>query len=150
MKYNLSTHRNGLAPVISSIILAAAVVSIGGALWFYSQGATSVISEGYLDDTFELVNDVAERFTVEYVTNNSDCTTLHIWIYNYGDVNVTTDVYVSTNDTVYTSDIDNPLFIGSSDYVCANITVSVQTGEYVTVKVHSRRQNNAFATYLVP
>ena len=139
-----------MSPVISTIILAAAVVSIGGGVWYYARGAASVISKGYIDDTFELVNDVAERYTVEYISNNTDCTVLHIWIYNYGDVNVTADVYVSTNDTVYTSDLDNPTYIESGGNVCVNITVAVQTGEMLTVKVHSRRQNNAYATYLVP
>ena len=103
--------RKGISPVISTIMIAAAVVTIGGAVWFYAHGASSVTAKDYIDYTFELVNDVAERYTIEYISNNTDCTILHIWIYNYGNVNVTADVYVSTNDTLYTSDLDNPIYI---------------------------------------
>ena len=144
------TCRKGLSSVISSVILAAVIISVGGAVWYYAQGATSIISQGYIDDTFELVNDVTERFMVEHISNNTDFTTLYIWIYNYGNTNVTADVYVSADDITYTSDLDNPIYIESSEYVCVNITVSVPTSESLTVKVHSRRQNNAYATYLVP
>lgn len=148
--YKKRTRRKGLSTVISSILLTATIVAVGGAVWNYAQGATSIISQSYIDDTIELVNDVTERFMIEYISNNTDFTTLYIWIYNYGNANVTADVYVTADDTVYTSDLDNPLYIESGEYVCANITVSVPTSESLTVKVHSRRQNNAYATYLVP
>lgn len=144
------TLKRGITPVISNIILAAVVIAVGGAVWSFAQGASGTISSSYVDDVLELVSDVTERFTVEYISNNTDCSILHIWLFNYGSVNVTTDVYVSTNDTTYSSDPNNPYFIGSGEYVCANITVSVQSGEVLTIKVHSRRQNNAYASYLVP
>ena len=144
------TLKRGISSVISNIILAAVVVAVGGAVWSFAQGASGTIASSYVDDVLELVSDVTERFTVEYVSNNTDCSILHIWVFNYGIVNVTTDVYVSTNDTTYSSDLNNPYVIESGEYVCANITVSAQNDDVLTIKVHSRRQNNAYASYLVP
>ena len=146
----INKKRRGLSPVVSAIIMSAAVVTVGSMLWSYTQGASTTIANDYINDVTELVNDVTERFTVEYVTNNSDCTVLHVWIYNYGKTNVTADVYVSNNETTYSSDTGNPYYITDGESICANITVAFQSADEVMIKVHSRRQNNAYATYLVP
>jgi len=130
--------------------MTAMVMVIGGVVWSYASGAASVIASDYVDDVMELLETASERFTVEHVTNNSDCTVLHVWIFNYGSVNVTADVYASIGDTTYTSDFDDPIVVNSGALACANVTVSAASGDEVGIKVHSRRQNNAYQIYVVP
>ena len=76
--------RKALSPVISSLILSAAVIAIGGGLWSFSLGASTVYSEDYINVTLEVLYDVTERFVVEHVYYDSGNDTLKITVYNYG------------------------------------------------------------------
>ena len=142
--------RRGVSPVISSILLTAMVIAIGGAIWSYAQGASSVVAGDYVDGVMELLETAAERFTVELVSNNSDCTVLQVWIFNYGDVNVSLDVYASIGESTYSTDLQIPVVVEPGALVCVNVTVAVGSGDEVGIKVHSRRQNNAYSIYTVP
>ena len=143
--------RKGVSPVIATVILSAVVITIGGSLWSYTQSATTVIANDYIDGVMELMKTALERFTVEYVCNNSDGTVLHVWIYNYGDINVTADVYAFVGNQTYSTDFNDPFSIPSGALGCANVTVStLNKGDEVAIKVHSRRQNNAYHTYVAP
>jgi hypothetical protein len=86
---------------------------------------------------------------VELVTNNSDCTELYVWIYNYGDYNVSADVYVN-NGTYQFTLASSPLLIPVGELVYASVAISASSEQSLAVKVHSRRSNNAFYTYIVP
>ena len=142
--------KRGVSPVISSIILTAMVIAIGGAIWSYAQGASTVVADDYVDGVMELLETAAERFTVELVSNNSNRTVLQVWIYNYGDVNVSLDVYAHIGENTYSTDLMDPVVVGSGALVCANVTVAAGSGDEVGIKVHSRRQNNAYSIYTVP
>ena len=138
----------GVSPVIATVIISGVVVAVGGGVWYYAQGASTIIANDYIDGVMDLLHQVKERFTVEYVYNNSN--TLHIWIYNYGEVDIEVDVYVNTTSGSFNStDINNPIEIESKNIVCANVTVSLIKGEKIAIKAHSRRQNNAFYTCYV-
>lgn len=142
--------RGGVSPVIASIIISAVVLTIGGALWSYTQSASTVIANDYIDGVMILLTEASERFAVEKVSNNSDCSILRVWIYNYGDVNVTVDVYVYIGSYVYFTDPGDPILVEAGAYRCANVTISASSGDEVAVKAHSRRQNNAYYVYTVP
>jgi len=142
--------RRGVSPVISSIILTAMVIAIGGSIWAFTQGAATVVAGDYVDGVMELLETAAERFTVELVSNNSDCSVLRVWIFNYGDVNVSVDVYANIGESFYSTDLENPVVVDSGALVCANVTVVAVSGDEVGIKVHSRRQNNAYYVYTVP
>jgi flagellin-like protein len=142
--------RRGVSPVISSIILTAMVIAIGGAIWSYTQGASTVVADDYVDGVMELLETAAERFTVEFVSNNSDCSVLRVWIFNYGDVNVSVDVYAHIGESSYSTDLEDPVVVEAGALVCANVTVAAGSGDEVGIKVHSRRQNNAYYVYTVP
>ncbi|MGD2142058.1 MAG: hypothetical protein PVH79_01100 [Candidatus Bathyarchaeota archaeon] len=142
--------RKGLSPVISTVILSAVVLTVGGSIWYYAQGAASIIAQDYIDGVLTLKDEAAERFTVERVSNNSDCTQLYLWVYNYGNVNITADAYAYIGNSTYSTDTNSPFTVGSGDVELVNITVEAQSGDEITIKVHSRRQNNAYSTYIVP
>ena len=146
----LISKKRGISPVISSVIMAAVVVTVGGTVWFFAQSATTIIAEDYIDEIMSLRDEATERFTVEHVANNSDCSELYIWIYNYGDVNVTVDSYAFIGNSTYSTDVEAPSTIGKKEIIRVTIAISAQSGNEIAIKVHSRRQNNAYSTYIVP
>ena len=148
MTMKRSGHKNkALTPVIATMILSAVVIAVGGAIWSYAQGASTVIANSYIDDTFDLLDEVTERFTIEHVSNNSDGSTIMIWIFNYGDVDIVVDVYVNT--TIYfTVTLESE--IESEEIVRVDVDLSsspLTRGQEVSIKAHSRRQNNDYYTY---
>lgn len=141
--------RRGLTPVISVIILSAVVIAVGGAVWAYSQGASTVIANDYVDGTMDLMNEVTERFIVEHVSNSSNGDALYIYVYNYGDVDIVVDVYANATYT-FCSDLNYS--IASGDVIKIELSFSscpLDEGDEVAVKIHSRRQNNAYYKYYV-
>ena len=145
----LRANRKGISPVISEIILAATVLTIGSAVWYFSLGYCSITADSYIDDTLELMNTVIERFTVERVSNSTDALTLKVWINNYGEVAVILDVYAySSNKTAQTFSVSIPprtLKLVTLDYSGQPLEV----GENIQIKVYSRRQNIAYSDYTV-
>jgi len=149
MRYSLRAHR-GVSEVISTVILTAVVMTIGTSIWFYAHSATSVMTNTYVNETFSTMKEVLERFTVEHVSNNAARTALYVWVYNYGEVDVEVDIYATIDGTTYSSDINNPLSIGSGEFAKATLAITASSGDEVAIKVHSRRQNNAYYTYYMP
>jgi len=144
-----SRRNRGLSPVISTIILSAVVISIGGAVWSYAQGAATVNANQYVDTTMELMNEITERFSIEHVSNNSDGNTLYVWVYNHGDVDIIVDLYANSTG-VYLHTFETTVV--SEDLVKVSIDFQsdpLVAGDEVAIKAHSRRQNNAYYTYYV-
>jgi len=147
--------RRALSPVIATIILSAVVIAIGGAIWSYASGASTVIANDYVNGTFNLMNELVERFVVEHATNTSDGSNMSIWVYNYGDVDIIVDVYANAthvNSSTYSfcSNLTNPISSGSLVEIEIHFSLgALEPGDTVAVKVHSRRQNNAYYKYYV-
>ena len=147
--------RRALSPVIATIILSAVVIAIGGAIWSYASGASIVIANDYVNGTMVLKNEIVERFVVEHATNISDGSNMSIWVYNYGDVDVIVDVYanathVSSSTYFFSSNLTIPVTSGSLVEIEIDFSPgALELGDTVAVKVHSRRQNNAYYKYLV-
>ena len=149
VKMKKSRRNRGLSPVIATIILSAVVISIGGAIWSYAQGAATINANQYIDSTMDLMNEVIERFTIEHVSNSSDGNNLYVWVYNHGDVDIVVDVYANSTG-VYFSTLETTVV--TEDLVKVSIDFSsapLVAGDEVAIKAQSRRQNNAFYTYYV-
>jgi hypothetical protein len=125
--------RKALSPVISSLILSAAVIAIEGGLWSYSAGAATVIADSYVNDTMELVNEVTERFVVEHVTIDAEKDTLSVWVYNYGSQKINVDVYVKDGDTVIGSTLGTVIDKGDTSGIPIEITVRARARAIVVV-----------------
>lgn len=146
----MSDQRRALSPVIATVILAGVVLTIGGAIWSYSLGAATVTAEAYVSDTMRLLNEMQERFAVENVFYNSTDKVLKVWVYNYGKVNVTVDVYVNLTSTV---ELSENHFIEAHNTSLVEFDFSsnpLSSHEQVAIKVYSRRQNVAYKRYYVP
>ena len=139
----------GVSPVIATVILAAVVIAIGGAVWSYAKGASTVIANDYVNGTLELINEVVERFTIEHVSHSSEGKTLTVWVYNYGDVDAEIDLYANSTNS-FNSTLGT--VVESKTVVQINIAfenVPLVEGDNVAIKAHSRRQNNAYYSYYV-
>ena len=139
--------KRALTQVIASMILSAVVIAVGGAIWSYAQGASIVTANSYINETFTLLGEVTERFNIEHVSNNSDGSTLMIWIFNYGEVGIVVDVYVNST-TYFNSTLEWELETEEIVRVDVDLSSSPLTrGQEVSIKAHSRRQNNDYYTY---
>jgi len=145
-----SRKKCGLTPVISTIILSAVVIAVGGAVWSYSQGAATVIANDYVNGTMTLLNEVIERYAVEHVSNSSNGNILRIWIYNYGDVDVTLDTYVNVTGGGFNSTLGTYVASEDLEEIQVFLTTTLERSDEVAIKVHSRRQNNAYYKHIVP
>jgi len=141
--------RRALSPVIATIIISAAVLTIGSGLWAFAQGASTVIAEDYINGTLSLVDEITERFIVEWVSHSTNGDTLTVWVYNYGDVDIMVDVYVHVDDDNSGSTMDTEIVAGSCESIEVPFGDPLQTEDEVSIKVYSRRQNSAYQTYYV-
>ena len=141
--------RKGLSPVISQVILAATVLTIGGGIWYFSLSYCSVTATSYIDETLELMSTAIERFTVERACNNTDATDLTIWINNYGEVDITVDIYAdSYNRTASIFGVSIPS--EKVKKIVLDFSADpMEDREDFQIKVYSRRQNVAYLYYTV-
>lgn len=142
--------RQAISPVIATVILSGTVLVIGGAIWAYSIGATTVIADSYVEDTLSLVNEIIERFDVEHVQYRYSNHTLRVWIYNYGEVGVTVDVYITAKTTISKEKFSQIILSEQVKRVSFDFSSSaLTTGDDVVIKVYSRRQNIAYLSFVV-
>ena len=133
----------GVSPVIATIILSAAVITIGAAVWNYSQGAATVIANDYINGTLDLLKEVTERFTIEHVSNNTYSNVTCVWIYNYGDVDIILDIYVNSTDNKLGTEVSS----GKIVKIQINMSNSLNSGDEVIIKAITRRQNSVYYKY---
>ncbi|MBT3284747.1 hypothetical protein HN807_10460 [Candidatus Bathyarchaeota archaeon] len=141
--------RKALSPVISSLILSAAVIVIGGAVWSYSVGAATSIADGYVNDTLNLSDEVTERFMVEHVDIDAGLDTLSVWVYNYCSQSITVDTYIKDGNIVIGSTLGSIIEKGDTSMITIEI-IPRSSNDEVSIKIHSRRQNDTYETFYVP
>ena len=138
--------RRAFSPVLSAIIISAVVLAVGGAIWAFSQGAMTIAAEDYAEAVINMTDTISERFIVEQVCYIE--TTLSIWIYNYGQVDIVVDVYADVDEGESGSSMNHD--IPSGAFEKAEINLVQLSGKEVAIKVISRRDNNAFYRYIMP
>ena len=139
--------RAGLSEVISALILSGVVLSIGGMLWSYSLGASTVIADDYINGTLSLVSEITERFTVEHVSQSGDNLTIYVWVYNYGNVDIIVDTYVTVDTNNTGKFLTAEILAGSIEKISVPMDDALGVNNEVTIQVYSRRQNSVYYTY---
>ena len=135
--------RRALSTVISALILSAVVLAVGGAIWAFSQGAMTIIGEDYAEAVINMTDTISERFIIEHVSYNG--TYLHIWVYNYGDVDI--EFKIQIGEMTYTDWVD----LASKDMRPVDpILFPASQGDELNIKAYSRRGNNAYFRLIVP
>ena len=144
----LRSKKKGLSPVISQIILAATVLTVGTGIWYFSMSYCSVTTDSYIDETLERMNVAIERFSIERVSTINP-NNLTIWINNYGEVDITIDIYADSENK--TSSIFN-IGIPADKFKKIELDFStdpLESGDNFQIKVASRRQNFAYMFFTV-
>lgn len=139
------SNRRAYSPVIAAVILSAVVLSVGSAIWFFSQGSMTITAEDYAESLINMTDVISERFIVEHVANDSS--NIIVWVYNYGEVNIVIDIYIDIESVSSNSSL--AVGVDSQGLVEVYIPLSFTSGDEVAVKVVSRRGNNAYYRYLV-
>ena len=141
-------NRRALSEVISSIILSGVVLVVGGALWSYSLGAATIMTDDYVNGTLSLVDELTERFTVEWANVSDTGDALTVWVYNYGGVEITVDVYATVDNDTSSSTFGTPITSGAIASVDLSFAGDpILENDVVSVQAYSRRQNSAYYTH---
>jgi len=145
MSKRSASRSRAFSPVISVVILSAVVMSVGGVIWFFSQGSMTITAEDYAEGVLNMTDVISERFIVEHVANN--ISHISVWVYNYGEVGIVIDVYIDIDGGSSNSFLDES--VDTQGLVKVDIALSFNSGDEVAVKAVSRRGNNAYYKYLV-
>jgi len=135
--------RRAVSTVLSALLLSAVVIAVGGAIWAFSQGAMTITAEDYVENVINMTETISERFIIEQVSY--DGMNLHVWVYNYGDVDI--EFKIQVGEVTYT-DWDD---LASKDMVPVDpIGLTASPGDELNIKAYSRRGNNAYYRFIVP
>ncbi len=103
----------------------------------------TITAEDYAEAVINMTDTISERFIIEHVSYNG--TYLHVWVYNYGVVDI--EFKVQIGEVNYTNWID----LASKDMVPVEPKLfSAVSGDELNIKVYSRRENNAYYRLIVP
>jgi len=135
--------RRAIAPVISALILSAVVLTVGGVVWAFSQGAMTITAEDYAESVIEMTDTISERFIVEHVAYGDQ--EMKVWIYNYGDVDI--DVKIQVGDVTHPEDW---IEIAEGGFADVEFTYPAGSGDELVIVAYTRRGNHAYYRYIVP
>ena len=141
--------RRGFSPVIATVVLAAVVLAIGGSVWYYAIGASTVVANSYVNETLEGLYEVTERFIIEHIYYDSVNSEMQVWVYNYGKMKITVDVLIKAVNieigSKYSIDIEAKSIKEIHVPDCSATSYS-----FVSVRLYSARGNIVDASYYVP
>jgi len=146
--------KKAISPVISALILSAVVLTVGGAMWSFSQGAMTITAEDYAESVINMTDTISERFIIEHVyyeelTEPAD-TMLHVFVYNYGTVDIEVKVEIK-EDAIYPIEEKVWIKIPSKEMMPIPIPFTLDPEEKeLNIRAYTRRENSVYYRYLVP
>jgi len=145
--------RRALSSVIGEIILCTSVFGIGTALWAFSRGYMSYEMTNYWQKVSVNIYGLKERFMVENVAFNSTGTSsgsLHVWVYNYGDIDIQVNLYIFLNGSVIAEDVSGATITSKSIVEFPFDLNEVSTSNELVIKVETLRGNVNYGSYTIP
>ena len=141
--------RRAFSPVISALILTAAVLTVGCAIWFFSQSAMTITAEDYAESVIDMTDTISERFIIEHVGYVSGISDLYVWVFNYGDVDIEFKFQIGA--LTYPVDPKEWIGLASKDMVPVQLEgFSPASGVELNIRAYTRRGNNAYYRFIVP
>lgn len=131
---------NALSPIFASIILCSIVLVVGIASWNFVYGVSDYLQTKYFRETQVKIDEISERFVVEHVSYNAAQDILRVWVYNYGNVNITVNIYVYKGGSCLGQNETNTA-VPSKGFLNINVSASALEGSIITVEAVSGRQN---------
>src|SRR3990170_6115342 len=142
----LLRNKHGVSPVISNIILVAAVITVGFAVLAWTYSTSSSYTTQYGTSVSSDVDKLRERVAFEYIRYDNTSKDLTVYMMNFGqvnNVNVTT-VYISNSSWLATFSSPQLKFLNTTQTPYLNIgqegyfvlsSITLQTGTSYTVKI---------------
>ena len=75
--------------------------------------------------------------------------TLSVWVYNYCSQSITVDTYIKDGNIVIGSTLGSIIEKGDTSMITIEI-IPRSSNDEVSIKIHSRRQNDTYETFYVP
>jgi flagellin-like protein len=142
--------KKGISPVISTILLSAFVLVVGGVIWAFSVEASTWAATDYVNETMDLADVANERFMIEHISTTETGDKLNVWVFNFGDLSIIIDVYIEVDDG--NNGEVKGIQINPMECYLIEVDFSLDplvTGDYVLIKIISRRQNYVSENFLV-
>jgi archaellum component FlaF (FlaF/FlaG flagellin family) len=143
-------NRKALSPVISTLILSAAVLTIGGGVWSFSMGAASSTATDYTYTTTDMVHTIIERLNIELVDYDSTTQDATVWVYNYGSIHIEVDITVTIDGVDYFSTVTTGIDPKTMEDIVVEINLGLDSDEMLSVKAETERENVDYEIYYVP
>ncbi len=144
MREKRASRSRAFSPVISAIIISAVVLSVGGIVWAFSQGAMTITAEGYAEGVINMTDIISERFIIEHAYYNGSH--LFIWVFNYGDIDIEVKIQVGI-----VTHPDEWIEIEEGGFAeVPPLSYTAVTGDELVIRAYTRRENNVYYRYLVP
>jgi len=145
--------RRAVSSVLSALLLSAVVIAVGGSIWAFSQGAMTITAEDYAENVINMTDTISERFIIEqvYYKYVEDVPELHVFVYNYGTVDIKVKVEVK-GETCPAAE-EEWIEIPSKEMMpFPNIILETipLPKEELNIKAYTKRGNNVYYRYLVP
>ena len=147
--------RLALTPVISALILSASVLVVGGAVWGFSQSAMTISAEDYAASMINMSETISERFIIEHVyyeeiTVPELDTVLHVFVYNYGSVDIEVKIQVENEGGIVIPYGDLISIMAEGFAELSPISYTATSGDNLVITAYTRRGNSVYYRYIVP
>jgi len=145
--------KRALSPVIGELILCTCVLTIGIAAWAFSHGYASYEMTNYWRKVSVNVYSLKERFMVENVVFNSmgiSSGSLHVWVYNYGEIDIQVNVYILRNGSILGQDLSGATITRNSVAEFTFNLDQVSVSNELVIKVETLRGNVNYDSYTIP
>jgi len=94
--------RRAISPVISNLILIAAVISVGFVVLGWTYSSSNSYASQYGGSVLSNVNQLEERLGFEYIFYNSTKKSLSVYVINYGNVGAVTIAKLTVSNSSWT------------------------------------------------
>jgi len=142
--------RRAITPVVSALILSAVVLTIGGVVWAFSQGAMTISAEDYAGSVINMTDTISERFIIEHVAYINDDP--KVWIFNYGSVDIEVKIEVENEvvSVTYPAEPEEWIEIAAGGFADVEFLNYPSVSGELVVRAYTRRENNVNYRFIVP
>ena len=145
--------KGAISTIMGELILCTCVLLVGTAAWAFSQGYTSYEMTNYWQKVSVNIYSLKERFMVENVAFNPtgiSSGSLHVWVYNYGGINIQVNVFVLRNGGVIGQDLSGATITRNSVAEFTFNLDQISVSNELIIKVETLRGNVNYDSYTIP
>jgi len=150
---SLLRNKRAVSSVIGEIILVTCVLLVGASVWAFAHGYASYEMTNYWQKVSVNIYSLKERFMVENVAFNSTGNftgSLHVWVYNYGEIDIQAKIYILRNGSIIGQDLSGATITSNSVAEFRFNLDQVSVSNELIIKVETLRGNVNYDSYTIP